>query len=465
MRDQSHSTLAVPSSPPQTGQSVSIFVSFDHPLLRLKLALDWDQLRDVMVKHWRAAGKNVGSGPGQCWPVGLYVPLLVLMSVKALSSRQMEEYISENVVARLFLGLEDQLMPHIRDHSNIARAQAALGLLGWEEVNHLVVREAVRLGFGQAEILSSDTTVQEPQIGYPNEPGILRGVAQRCLRALRRIYDPTRHAVATANERAVELLKSVKEYHLFAKTKQQKQSLLKEMVWQGVELMVGVEQVLQQEGERKQKAKHSAMERLSQLVEVTRVLIPQIAQWVETGVVARGKLLHAGISEARAIVKNKAGKKVEFGLKWLVNRIKGGYVFGKVVHPHSDEKKMPFEGLKNYREVFGQKAKPDLIVYDRGGSCGPTATLLSKEGVKKIGIMPAGKATWLVAEEDRRQVKSQRGKTEGSIGTLKSKKYSFNHSRERSNEAVVAAGQRAMVCMNLGNLMRDIVEKEAQAVR
>jgi hypothetical protein len=179
------------------------------------------------------------------------------MSVKALSSRQMEEYISENVVARLFLGLEDQLMPHIRDHSNIARAQAALGLLGWEEVNHLVVREAVRLGFGQAEILSSDTTVQEPQIGYPNEPGILRGVAQRCLRALRRIYDPTRHAVATANERAVELLKSVKEYHLFAKTKQQKQSLLKEMVWQGVELMVGVEQVLQQEGERKQKAKHS----------------------------------------------------------------------------------------------------------------------------------------------------------------------------------------------------------------
>lgn len=418
-----------------------------------------------MVKHWRAAGKNLDFGPGQPWPVSLYVPLLVLMSVKSLSSRQMEEYISENVVARLFLGLEDQLLPHIRDHSNIARAQAALGVLGWEEVNHLLVRESVRLGFGNPQILSSDTTVQEPQIGYPNEPGILRGVAQRCLRAFKRIYDPTLQAVATAKERAVELLKSVKTYHLFAKTKQQKQSLLKEMVWQGVELMVKVKQVLQEGSESANKWKQTVMERLARMVEVTDVLIPQIAQWVETGVVARGKLLHAAITEARAIVKNKAGRKVEFGLKWLVNRIKGGYVFGKVVHPHSDEKKMPMQGLKNYREVFGKQAVPDFLVYDRGGSCTPTVNQLSKEGIKKIGIMPAGKASWLVAEEDQKEVRSQRGKTEGSIGTLKSKKYGFNQSRERSNEAVVAAGQRAMVCMNLGNLMRDIVEKECQVAR
>jgi len=31
--------------------------------------------------------------------------------------------------------------------------------------------------------LSSDTTVQEPQIGYPHEAGILRGIAQRVYRA------------------------------------------------------------------------------------------------------------------------------------------------------------------------------------------------------------------------------------------------------------------------------------------
>jgi hypothetical protein len=85
---------------------VSIFVADNHPLLQLKRALDWPAIQAVMVRHWRAAGKNVEGRPGLPWPVSLYVPLLVLRAVKALSARQMEEYSSENVVARVFLDLE-----------------------------------------------------------------------------------------------------------------------------------------------------------------------------------------------------------------------------------------------------------------------------------------------------------------------------------------------------------------------
>lgn len=65
--------------------------------------------------------------------------------------------------------------------------------------------------------------------------------------------------------------------------------------------------------------------------EVTARLIPQILQWMTTGVVAKGKILHAGITQARAIVRNKAGKKVEFGLQYLINRIGGGYLFGSLL--------------------------------------------------------------------------------------------------------------------------------------
>jgi uncharacterized membrane protein YhhN len=109
---------------------VSLFVADNHPLLQLKRALDWQALQAVMVRHWRAAGKNVDGRPGLPWPVALYVPLLVLMAVKALSARQMEEYISENVGARMFLGLAENRLPHLRDHASIARAQAALGTVG-----------------------------------------------------------------------------------------------------------------------------------------------------------------------------------------------------------------------------------------------------------------------------------------------------------------------------------------------
>jgi hypothetical protein len=88
---------------------------------------------------------------------------------------------------------------------------------------------------------------------------------------------------------------------------------------------------------------------------------------------------------------------------------------------------------------------------------------LKRQGIEKIGIPPRGQAKWCVAEADQPEVRSQRGKTEGVIGTLKSRKYGFNHRTERSNETLMAAGQRVMVCLNLNKLMRDVAGKEKKA--
>jgi hypothetical protein len=448
---------AVPELP---SHLVSLFVADTHPLLQLKRALDWPALQAVMVRHWRAAGKNVDGRPGLPWPVALYVPVLVLMAVKALSARQMEEYSAENVVARVFLDLVENPLPHLRDHSNIARAQAALGTAGWQQINHLVVTEAVRLGFGKPQLLSSDTTVQEPQIGYPHEAGILRGIAQRVYRAAVKLKTRGYQHAQAAVEKAKEVFGRVKDYHLFAKSKHAKDQALKKILSHSKQLITSSRQVIKQVGAASTKVAHAAVTKLQQMGEVSGVLIPQIEQWMKTGKVARHKILHPAITQARAIVKKSAGKKVAFGLKWLINRITGGYIFGKVVDARADERKMPLAALQNYREVFGEQASPEMAVYDRGGSCAQTVEKLQKAGIKKVGIQPAGKAPWSVAEEDQKEVGSQRGKTEGSIGTLKSSKYEFRGGRQRSNESLRAAGQRAMVCMNLVNLMRDIVERD-----
>src|SRR5207302_9963739 len=163
------------------------YVPLDHPLLRLKRALPWEALFEVMTKRWAAAGKNVAGRPGLSWDVGLYVPLVVLMLVKNCNSRDMEAYLAENVVARVFIGRQADPTPQIRDHSNIARAYVALGKDGVDEVNTVILHVANGLGFADTRILSADTTAQELPIGYPNEPGILRGVAQRCGRALAKL--------------------------------------------------------------------------------------------------------------------------------------------------------------------------------------------------------------------------------------------------------------------------------------
>jgi len=453
---------AVPELPPQL---VSLLVADNHPLLQLKRALDWQAIQTVMVRHWRAAGKNVEGRPGLPWPVALYVPVLVLMAVKALSARQMEEYSAENVVARVFLDLAENPLPHLRDHANIARAQAALGTAGWQQVNQLVVTEAVRLGFGKPQLLSSDTTVQEPQIGYPHEAGILRGIAQRIYRAAVKLQKRGSPQAHSAIEQAKEVFGRVKDYHLFAKTKPAKDQALKQILNHSKHLISSSKRLIKHVGAASNKVAQSAVGKVQQMVEVGGVLIPQIEQWMKSGKVARQKILHPGITQARSIVKKSAGKKVAFGLKWLINRIAGGYLFGKVGDARADERKMPLAALQNYREVFGETAIPEMVVYDRGGSCAETVAKLQQAGVKKIGIQPAGQAPWYVAAADQKAVGSQRGQTEGSIGTLKSRKYDFHGGRQRSNQSLHAAGQRAMVCMNLVNLMRDLVEKDRKTTK
>ncbi len=59
----------------------------------------------------------------------------------------------------------------------VSRAEAALGAEGKAEVNALIIKVAQEFGCcGGARFSSADTTVQEPLIGYPNEPGILKGL-------------------------------------------------------------------------------------------------------------------------------------------------------------------------------------------------------------------------------------------------------------------------------------------------
>jgi len=379
------------------------------------------------------------------------------MLVKHLNSREMEAYLAENVGARVFIGRQDDPTPQIRDHSNIARASTALGKDGVDEVNALILHVAKDSGFADVGLLSSDTTAQELPIGYPNEPGILRGLAQRCGRALVQLKKSGVYGVDAALAQVETILRSVKEHHLFAKGKTEKRQVLTRLLTEVGQLMVQTRLLIKRLGERHERVTHNAITTLTTMHEVARRLVPQIVQWITTGVVAQGKIIHAGLTQARALVRNKAGKKVEFGVPYLLNRLGGGYIFGTLIRGIVDESKMPLQALAGYRAIFGPHATPELLVYDRGGDATATLKALAHEGIIQIGIQPKGQRAWHVAEDVRQTVRSERGKTEGIIGTLKTDKYGFNKPKERLWQTLEMAGPRSILSFNLNKLMRDLV--------
>jgi hypothetical protein len=172
MQERAHCTPGVCPGATAKGESVQVSVASNHPLLQLKRALPWEALCEVMTRHWRRAGKNTDGRPGVPWDVAWYGPLIGLMVVKRLHARALEAYVAEKAVARVFIGRQDDRRPQIRDHANIARAYAALGKDGVEEIHALILHVARDYGCADVSLLSSDTTAQELPMGSPNEPGL-----------------------------------------------------------------------------------------------------------------------------------------------------------------------------------------------------------------------------------------------------------------------------------------------------
>ena len=219
MKERQHGTPGVCPGATATGEIVSISVEHTHPLLQLKRALRWATLFEVMTRRWAAAGKNPDGRPGLPWDVSLYGSLVVLMCVKHLHAREREAYLAEHVVARVFMGRQGDPRPQSRDHSHIARAYAALGQEGVDEIKALILHVARDLGFADISILSSETTAQELPMGYPNAPGILRGIAQRCGRAVVKLKTRAVAGVEPALAQVQTILRTVKAHHLCAKSR------------------------------------------------------------------------------------------------------------------------------------------------------------------------------------------------------------------------------------------------------
>ncbi len=288
----------------------------------------------------------------------------------------MEKSLAENAVSRTFIDYEDYPDSQIRDHSNIARAEESLGSEVLQEFNSIVIRLSDDYGYVDRKTLSADTTVQEAAIGYPNEPGILKGVAERCLRIFNKLTKKGIQVGETVVNQAKGVIASAKQYHLFAKDNETKEGILSIMLEQVTELQEQTVETIRSIKDATNRSVISARDKLLEMQEVSSVLVPQILQWLTTGVVAKRKILHPCITKARAIVKNKIGKKTEFGFKYLIARLGGGYLFGKLFYENPSEYSMPVEAVKEYKRIFGSDEAPQIVAYDRGADSDLTITRL-----------------------------------------------------------------------------------------
>jgi len=430
------------------GQSktTEVFLREDHELVHATDLMDWDKLILIgMNARSSKVKKEVGPQPRYRELLGA----VVLMSLKKFDYREAEDMIAHYAPARYMCDLMDSTWQP--DHVTIFDFTKMLGPAGMAAINQEVLMLAKDIGFLDPKELMSDTTAQEAKIPYPTEVGLMSDFVGRVKNQLGKAGK----AFAKVKTKVKEVIKKVKglvrSYHLFSKDKESKTKTAKKIFHTVSEIQEELSEVFKDFNPRGSKSSQE----LQRLWSVMENLLPQIKHFLETGFVANKKIIHLKMSELYAIVRGKAGKKTEFGLKWGINRVGGGFASGFLINGgnHSSDIKFCHQAVIEHETTFSET--PETYGFDRGGYSQGNIKKLKKRGVKNIGIAPKGKADWEISQAKQDYVRRERAQVEGVIGTVKSQTYGFNKPDARSIEAMETCGHRAFLGFNLRKLIKE----------
>jgi IS5 family transposase len=390
---------------------------------------------------------------------------MLLMATRKLSYREAEDLIRYYAPARYLCGLtETEWTP---DFTTIQDFTELMGEEGIKLINQQVVQMAVKQKLADPKTLVADTTAQEAAIPYPNEMGLMTGfltsvasVARKVGRVLKGFMQETVSGFKAAKQKA-------REYRLFAKTKESKDRVMRQMA-------AIVEKLNEHLGEalgapaiqqaRLRKYAIVAKSKLAQLKETMSTLLPQIRYWIRTGYVASGKIISLHIPQLYSIVRGKVGKTVEFGLSWGIRRLAGGYLLATLAKDRRElqDTKFALRAVEEHIGLFGKA--PLAYAYDRGGYSTQNVSALKKLGVKDVGLAPRGRTRWSVSGATRDRLVRERARVEAGIGTIKCSRYGFNRPAARSAAMMGACGQRAVLGFNTNKLIRELAGREGMSL-
>jgi len=429
----------------------------DHPLVLLTDTVDWTEME---ARAQQIRTKKLKSAAGRPPHLRATLGALVLMAIRYRPYREVQDQIRYYAPARYLCGLtESDWTPDFRTVHDFAQL---LGEDGIKLINEGMLTHAKILGLVDTSVAVADMTAQEAAIPHPNEMGLLGGF----LLSVERAAEKTGQVFKTFLDKAAGTLKTakekVREYRLFAKTKEVKDRVMLEMakLVEGLNCRLG--QTLELACAARCKLRRHAIvahHKLCCLHRTMTDLLPQIRHWLHTGRVAAGKIINLHISELYSIVRGKVGKAVEFGVSWGITRLRGGFVLATMARDRDDLHDSTFavRAVEDLTALFGKA--PHSYAYDRAGHSAENIARLRHLGVRDIGLAPRGHTAWAVKGQVKKELIRERALVEGSIGTIKRQRYGFNRPAAQSVAMMGVCGQRAVLGFNLGKLVRGIARK------
>ena len=425
---------------------VSVSVSQDSQYRVLAQIFPWVEAA-VIVNRYRSEKVDIENG--RILDLRAHIGAMIAQAMNGWTDRQTEEMVRYHAGVRLLCGLEGTMTT--MDRTRIEAFRNCVGKTCAEELNQMVLRSALGGGFTGIEICAADTTVQESPIAYPTEVGHMKNIAEKILGFGKKLRLKSVAGLGKLKDKAQGLFTSIR---LFTRGKTaaalEKKKKLSKKMHSRLQKMVQLAKA-----DLESKRGNLAAQAREQL-ELYGQMLEQIKIWMQTGFHPKDKVISLWDTTARAISKGKSGKSVEFGRRWVITRLMGGYVTGapcQKIGADADTQ-IADEVIMNFMNTFGEV--PESFIYDRGADSKKNSVFLVEVGVENICIFPKGPRKMDVPPEVLEMARRERSLNEASIANLKSKKYNFTKPRARSPETCDQKGFSAMLGFNLNLLLRDL---------
>ena len=426
-----------------------------HEMVTLSRVLDWDLMQAIGEAH---RSEKIISTRGLSPHYRALNGAVVVRSLKGCDLRSAEDYIRNYIPARYLCDLQNS--PWTPDHNTIWDYEVMLGEKGLAEMSDYILRTAAEYGFADPKGLCTDTTAQEANIPYPNEVGHMNAFMKSLRANLETLAKNGKElgktAIGKMKESLSDIAKQVRSHRLFAKTREAKNEIEKDLQALSQDLLGQLGDFLGGLDVKKNQIRgmgKRALNNLSENYHNMSQMMDQISKWIQTGKVAKGKILSLFNTHFRAIDRGKLGKQIEFGLKWGINQIRGGYVS---VFMHAQmmchDANYAVLGVEEHIRIFGKA--PRDFGFDRAGWSTEHKEKIKKLGVKNIAIAPKGQADWEVGPRVKDRMVRERAQIEGKIGTMKRR--GLNKSEAKTNLGVQRSALRAGLSLNLRRFAKDM---------
>lgn len=420
----------------------------------LATKLPWLKLAEV-ANHHRARAVDIRNG--RPLNLRLHLGALIAQSMNRWTDRETEDMVAHHAGVRMLCALE--FSSETIDHTSIETFRNQLTAAGVEAINRIVVQTATGAGFTGSGLCSSDTTVQESPIAHPTEVGHMRNITDKLMGIGLKIRKKLSRRLRKLAEKAVHTFTKIR---LFTRGKGEKVVAQKKRLSGELQRTVSrMERLVRGKVDRMKGGSRAGYQ---EALEFYRLMLSQIRHWMRTGFHRPGKIVSLWERQARAIVRNKAGRMVEFGRRWIITRLKSGYIIGKACEKlgsDADTGIMP-EVLEHFERMMG--AKPTMAVYDRGGDGPRNHRALKEKGIRHNGIFrKGGESLPGLGRNTVLRARRERALSEAAIATIKNTRYGFNKPRAKSSEGCVLKGHAAILGANLARLTRDWTMEAAMA--